>query len=65
MRVRLIRKLADRLDGIDVKDRQVGDILDLSPADAVVLIAEGWATRDGDDNRRGGMAREDELIGTA
>src|SRR5688500_40334 len=29
MRVRLTRKLADRLDGIDVKNHHVGDVLDL------------------------------------
>jgi len=43
MRVRLTRKLADCLDGIDVSDRHVGDVLDLSPPDARLLLAEQWA----------------------
>ena len=65
MRVRLIRKLADCLDGIDVKDREVGDVLDLAPADAVILVAEGWVTPEGDDGGRPGITPEDELIGTS
>jgi hypothetical protein len=44
MRVRLIRKLADVVDGIDLRGHQAGDVLDLRTADAGVLLAEGWAT---------------------
>jgi hypothetical protein len=43
MRVRLTRKLAERLDGIDVSGCHVGDELDLSPANARLLVAERWA----------------------
>ena len=43
MRVRLVRKLADRLDGIDVSGHSSGDILELSRRDAELLIAERWA----------------------
>ena len=43
MTVRLIRKLADRIDGIDLSDRQVGDVLYLRGNDARLLVAEGWA----------------------
>ncbi len=43
MRVRLVRKLADRIDGIDLSRRCVGEVLDLRAADARLLIAEGWA----------------------
>jgi hypothetical protein len=43
MRVRLIRKLADRLDGVDVSRCVEGDELDLDRTDARVLVAEGWA----------------------
>ena len=43
MRVRLTRKLADRLDGIDVKNHHVGDVLDLPGTEARVLVAEKWA----------------------
>jgi len=41
--VRLTRKLAARLDGIDLSNRQVGDVLRLSLHDAQLLIAEAWA----------------------
>src|SRR5688572_27499758 len=44
--VRLTRKYADVIDGVDLSDAHVGDRLDLSPHDAEVLIAEGWAERD-------------------
>jgi hypothetical protein len=43
MRVKLTRKLADYLDGIDVSAYSVGDVLDLSPTEARLLSAEGWA----------------------
>jgi len=43
MWIRLTRKLADWLDGIDVSDRRVGEIFDLPIRDAQLLIAEGWA----------------------
>jgi hypothetical protein len=41
--IRLIRKLADWLDGIDVSDRRVGELFDLPIHDAQLLIAEAWA----------------------
>lgn len=44
MKVILVRKLADVLDGVDVSDREVGDVLDLAPPQANLLVAEGWAT---------------------
>jgi hypothetical protein len=43
MRVRLTRKFAERLDGVDLSGCHVGDQLDLSPADARLLVAERWA----------------------
>jgi hypothetical protein len=46
MRVVLTRKLANCLDGVDVSDRQVGDVLDLPAADARSLLAEQWAIPD-------------------
>ena len=44
LRVRLTRRLAECVDGIDLSERRVGDVLDLSPHDGELLIAEGWAT---------------------
>jgi hypothetical protein len=46
MCVRLTRKFADMIDGVDLSRAHVGDQLDVSPHDAQVLIAEGWAERD-------------------
>jgi hypothetical protein len=43
MWVRLIRKLADQVDGIDLRERKVGDVFDLRSTDASLLVAEGWA----------------------
>jgi hypothetical protein len=43
MKVRLSRVLADYLDGIDVRNYQAGDVLDLPAAEAHLLIAEQWA----------------------
>jgi len=44
MKVRLTKKLAERIDGVYVGDRNVGDVLDLKPEQARLLIAEQWAT---------------------
>ena len=43
MRVRLIRKLANILDGIDVSGSAEGDVLNLRRPQAYLLIAEQWA----------------------
>ncbi len=43
MKVRLSRVLADYLDGIDVRNRRPGDVLDLPDNEARLLIAERWA----------------------
>ena len=42
-RVRLIRKLAQKINGIDLSSASTGDELELSPREAELLIAEGWA----------------------
>ena len=47
MRVRLTRKLAQRVDGIDLSRYREGDLLDLSKREAQLLVAEGWAVRAG------------------
>ena len=43
MQVRLTRKLAECIDGVDLAGRVVGDVLEVSDRDARCLIAEGWA----------------------
>ena len=43
MKVRLTKKLAEALDGVDLHDREVGDTLDLSSREADLLLAEDWA----------------------
>lgn len=43
MRVRLTRKLAARIDEIDLTNRSVGEVFELPPAEAWLLIAEEWA----------------------
>ena len=43
MLVRLTRKLAERINGIDLRNRAVGDVVDLTDREALGLIAEGWA----------------------
>lgn len=42
-RVRLIRKFAQVINGIDLSSVSTGDELDLTPREAEMLIAEGWA----------------------
>ena len=43
--VRLTRKFANAIDGIDLARAHVGDRLALPQHDAEMLIAEGWAER--------------------
>jgi hypothetical protein len=48
--VRLLRKYAENIDGVNLEGAVVGDRLDLSPREANILIAEGWAIH-ADDER--------------
>jgi hypothetical protein len=41
--IRLIRKLASIINGIDLSTFQVGDIIRVSESTAAMLIREGWA----------------------
>ncbi len=41
--VRLTRKYAEVIDGIDLSGRAVGDRVPLPPREAHLLLAEGWA----------------------
>jgi hypothetical protein len=43
MRVRLTRKLAQAVDGVDLRDCAVGDIIEVSGEQGALLIAEEWA----------------------
>jgi hypothetical protein len=43
MRVRLVKKFADKIDGVDLSEHSVGARLQMKDRDAQLLIAEGWA----------------------
>ena len=45
LRIRLTRKFAVCLNGLDLSRVEVGDVLVLSLEDASMLIREGWAER--------------------
>jgi hypothetical protein len=46
MRVWLTRKYAECIDDVDLSGRKIGDVLDLPPREAALLIAEQWALPD-------------------
>jgi hypothetical protein len=46
MKVRLTRKYAEQIDGIDLSAHDVGDLISVSPDEARLIIAEGWAHAD-------------------
>ena len=51
MRVRIVRKLADRVDGIDLTNYDVGELIELPEMDGRLMVAEQWgefARREGD-----------------
>ena len=52
MRIRLTRKFAERIDGIDLSRRRVGEVIELSVHEARTLVAEGWALPE-DESRTG------------
>jgi hypothetical protein len=43
VRVRLTRKLAGVVNGVDISLIHTGDIIELPPRSAAMLVAEGWA----------------------
>lgn len=43
LRVRLTRKLAERLNGVDLSKCRVGECVDLPSDAAHMLVASGWA----------------------
>jgi hypothetical protein len=46
MKVWLIRKYAERIDGVDLTGRHIGDRIDLPQIEAELLVAEQWALPD-------------------
>ena len=44
MKVRLTRKHAERIHGIDLTNQQVGDVIDMPEPQARLLVLEEWAT---------------------
>jgi hypothetical protein len=45
LKIRLVRKLAERLEGIDLGRYRVNDLIDLPRREAMLLMAHGWAVR--------------------
>lgn len=43
MKVRLKKKYAERIDGVDLSDCKPGDVFDLPPEKARLVVAEKWA----------------------
>ena len=43
MKVRLTRKFADQIDGIDLEGYRPGDLMELPPEQARIIVAEKWA----------------------
>lgn len=43
MRVRITRKFAEFIDGVDLSSKRVGDVIEVSARDAKLLLAENWA----------------------
>ena len=43
MRVRLTRKFADTIDGVDLRGHEVDEVFDVPTRDARLLVAEEWA----------------------
>ena len=41
--MRLTRKFADFIDGVDLRHCRVGDLLDIPRHEAEILLAEDWA----------------------
>jgi hypothetical protein len=43
LRIRLLKKLAEVINDVDLSYRSVGEIFDCSPRDGRLLVLEGWA----------------------
>ena len=47
MHIRLVRKLANFLNGVDLTHRRVGDLFDCPEAEGRILVLEEWARVEG------------------
>ena len=43
LKVRITRKFAEFIDGVDLSTKRVGDVIEVPVRDAKLLIAENWA----------------------
>jgi hypothetical protein len=43
MRLKLVRKPANDINGIDLTNANAGDVLVVTPHQAAILVAAGWA----------------------
>jgi hypothetical protein len=43
VKIRLTKKLAESIDGVDLERRRVGDVFEISDSEARLLVAEQWA----------------------
>ena len=43
LRIRLVKKLAEVINDVDLTDRTVGEVFECQPRDARMLLLEGWA----------------------
>ncbi len=43
MKIRLTKKFAECIDGVDLARRRVGDVIDLPYEEARILLAHEWA----------------------
>jgi hypothetical protein len=48
LKVRLTKRLARVVNGVNLSRIDIGDVVDMSSRDANVLLAEGWAVPVGD-----------------
>ena len=61
VRVRLTRKFAEQIDGVDLEGCHVGDVLDLPATEARMLVAEEWAVPEADRAKRPAQRRSDDV----
>ena len=57
VQVRLTRKLAEMIDGVDLSRRRVGDVFRLAEPEARLLVAEEWAVETNEREFISGMPR--------